>query len=317
MPNPTPGQHDALLARADDTFGSELVTDLAAAVRSLTAETERLLALLDKRQAQQHEVDRLQRLIEAGSGCEWVETSDDGTSFCRLSLTDGDATRTAEQASRVTDDCTLAEARQGAAAEVRADNLQIIRDHHAAVTALAEAGRKALDTSRIHVEVIERLEQQLAEARATAPDIKPAPGSWDDRIEAVLLELEDDGDEPIDPDATTFERLEIWRNRAQLAAAHILRHLDARAAAPEPLWRGPATSLVPYADEVDDENGEAFDVVVYRADQLPAGVTREQVLQAVGAGFTTALGPDQGTSADVVHHITDAVWAELHGEGSQ
>lgn len=48
----------------------------------------------------------------------------------------------------------------------------------------------------------------------------------------------------------------------------------------------------------------------------PPAVTRDQVLQAVGAGFTTAYGPDQDTSATTVGHIADAVMALL-GEGGE
>ncbi len=115
----TPGQHDALVADAErviqewiDDHPNDLgrpepirvIADLAAALRTQTAETakrtlqansyaeeiqrentraEAFRALLT---GARKEIERLGRLLDAkaGSGCEWVETSDDGTSYCAL-----------------------------------------------------------------------------------------------------------------------------------------------------------------------------------------------------------------------------------------
>lgn len=191
MPTDTPNPHDDLLARAH-LYCEHEVLDEDDDPTALVAD---LAAAL--------------RAQITDSGCEWREEGADGP-WCQLSGSPSQI-----EVGRLQDQL----------ARIRADIESASDDHAYWYDRYEQMVREATDWKRW----CEEREADLAEARAAAPDHKPEPGSWDDRIEAVLLELEDDGDEPIDPHATTFERLEIWQNRARLAAAYILRHLEARA----------------------------------------------------------------------------------------
>jgi hypothetical protein len=126
--------------------------------------------------------------------------------------------------------------------------------------------------------------------------------------------------------AETDELLALLGKR--LAQQHevdrLTRELEARAAAPEPLWRGTTSAIFSFGEPAEGSviDGPRLDVppgtevAVFSADQLPTTVTREQVAPAVARTLgETYLPGERNTLADY-EAVTDAVMALLERKGS-